>query len=254
MKIIKEMLTTEKYDFLQTNEHLGKHIILLALGGSYAYGTNIQGSDIDIRGVALNSKKEILLGKDFEQVEDKPTDTVIYSFNKMLKLLCSCNPNIIEILGCLPEHYLCVSDIGREIIENKKIFLSKSCIKTFGGYVTSEFKKLNSFVEKGIDANKLSKHMEHMVRVYVMGTELLETGNITTYREKEHALLMDIRTGQYLKNGKPIPQFYELMHILDAKFAYAKDATCLPDKPNYKKIEEFQMNVNELIVRNSSNT
>ena len=34
-------------------------------------------SDIDLRGVALNNKEEILLGKDFEQVVEIDTDTTV---------------------------------------------------------------------------------------------------------------------------------------------------------------------------------
>ena len=53
---IREKLKTSEYDFLRNNKHLGSNIILLGLGGSYSYGMNIEGkSDIDIRGVALNS-------------------------------------------------------------------------------------------------------------------------------------------------------------------------------------------------------
>lgn len=62
---IKKKLNNQEYDFLRTDEHLGENIILLGLGGSYAYGTNTESSDIDCRGVALNSKKEILLGNGF---------------------------------------------------------------------------------------------------------------------------------------------------------------------------------------------
>ena len=97
---------SQGYDFLKQNKHLGDNIILLALGGSYAYGTNKEGSDIDLRGIALNNKEEILLGKDFDEVVDRDTDTTIYSFNKMLNLLSKNNPNTIEILGCKTEHYL----------------------------------------------------------------------------------------------------------------------------------------------------
>ena len=60
MEKIKQLLKTEEYDFLRTDPHLGKNIILLTLGGSWAYGTNIETSDIDIRGIALNSKAELL--------------------------------------------------------------------------------------------------------------------------------------------------------------------------------------------------
>ena len=84
MNKIKELLKTEDYDFLRTDEHLGNNIILLTLGGSWAYGTNIETSDVDIRGIALNSKEEILTNKNFEQRDDKVTDTVVYSFNKII--------------------------------------------------------------------------------------------------------------------------------------------------------------------------
>ena len=44
---MKQQLQTPAYDFLRTNPHLGKNIILLGLGGSYAYGTNTENSDLD---------------------------------------------------------------------------------------------------------------------------------------------------------------------------------------------------------------
>ena len=77
IKEINEKIASNEYSFLQTNEHLGKNIILLGLGGSYAYGTNVEGSDLDIRGCALNSKREILTKENFEQVTNKDTDTNI---------------------------------------------------------------------------------------------------------------------------------------------------------------------------------
>lgn len=47
---IKDMLKSEKYEFLRTNPHLGKRMMFLTLGGSYAYGTNVETSDVDVRG------------------------------------------------------------------------------------------------------------------------------------------------------------------------------------------------------------
>lgn len=131
---IKEQLKTEEYNFLRTNEHLGNNIIILGMGGSHSYGTNNESSDTDVRSIALNSKYEILLGQDFEQVVDVPTDTTVYSFNKMMTLLTSNNPNTLEILGCRPEHYLYLSPIGKELLNNKEMFLSKKVVHTFGGY------------------------------------------------------------------------------------------------------------------------
>ncbi|MCQ4833399.1 nucleotidyltransferase, partial [Hungatella sp. SL.1.14] len=36
----QELLIQPQYSFLKTDPHLGKHIILLGLAGSYSYGTN----------------------------------------------------------------------------------------------------------------------------------------------------------------------------------------------------------------------
>ena len=99
---IKRLLQTEDYDFLRTNPHLGNNIILLGLGGSYSYGTNIETSDVDVRGCFLNSKNEILTANNFESVCNKQTDTTIYSFTKMVSLLANCNPGVIELFGLRP--------------------------------------------------------------------------------------------------------------------------------------------------------
>ena len=122
-KNYKEILQGEEYDFIKTNKHLGKYVILLGLAGSYSYGTNIDGSDIDIRGITLNQKSDLIGLTQFEQYVDDNTDTVIYSFNKMVSLLLSCNPNTIELLGLNPENYLYLNDIGRQLLDNKKLFL-----------------------------------------------------------------------------------------------------------------------------------
>ena len=115
MKIekIKKLLKSEHYDFLRANEHLGSNIILLGLGGSHAYGTDTENSDLDIRGCALNKREEILIPiHNFDQVTEETTDTTIYSFNKLITLLSNCNPNTIELIGLKPEHYLYIHPIG----------------------------------------------------------------------------------------------------------------------------------------------
>ena len=58
---IKEKLKSKDYDFLRTDKNLGNNIILLTIGGSYAYGTNNENSDIDIRGCALNTKMQQMM-------------------------------------------------------------------------------------------------------------------------------------------------------------------------------------------------
>lgn len=158
---IKTKVNTDKaYSFLSNNEHLRDNIILLGLGGSYAYGTNNDNSDIDIRGIATNSANEILLGKDFEQVVDTNTDTTIYSFNKMITLLTNCNPNTIEILGLRPDQYLKITSIGQELLNYREIFLSKVAVATFGGYAYSQLRRLDNKSARNL--NK-AEHEQHIV-------------------------------------------------------------------------------------------
>ena len=101
---IRKMVASDEYSFLKTNPRLGENIILLGLGGSHSYGTNVPESDLDVRGIALNSKEEVLLHEDFEQIVDSGTDTTIYSFAKIVKLLTDANPNTLEIIFQKPEH------------------------------------------------------------------------------------------------------------------------------------------------------
>ena len=86
MPDFKMLLETREYEFLKTEPRLGRRILLLGLGGSYAYGTANENSDIDFRGVTLNLPSDLLGLTEFEQYEDQHTDTVIYSFNKTIPL------------------------------------------------------------------------------------------------------------------------------------------------------------------------
>lgn len=337
MEQIRQTVKGEEYNFLRTHPNLGKNVILLGLGGSHAYGTSNEGSDLDIRGIAHNSKTEILLGEDFGQVSDKPTDTVIYSLSKIVKLLMNCNPNTIEILGLRPEQYLYVSPIGQELINNRQMFLSKRAVNSFGGYANQQLYRLNQkskhalsqaqlekhiartldsmmidfhtrytdfpddalkiyvddstregffteifldidlhhypvrdwagmFAEmqtcvraynkigqrnsKAVEHGKIAKHMMHLVRLYLMCFDILERGEINTYRADEHDYLMEIRNGKYIDdNNQVVPEFFSIVDELEDRLEHDKMTTTLPDQPDIARITEFMMKVNEQIVR-----
>lgn len=142
------LMNSSQYDFLRTNPRLGKKIILLGLGGSHAYGTNNSNSDIDFRGITLNSTSDLLGLTSFDQYEDNNTDTVIYSFNKIVKLLLECNPNTCEILGLDEDQYLIKTSLGQEIIDNKNLFLSQRAAKSFGGYASAQLRRLQNAIAR----------------------------------------------------------------------------------------------------------
>lgn len=196
-----DILNDPIYAFLTDNPHLGKHVILLGLAGSYSYGTNNAESDIDIRGCALNSKSDLLGMTEFEQYVDEHTDTVIYGFNKMLQLLLCCNPNTIELLGLKREHYLYLSDIGKQLLEKRKLFLSRRAIHSFGGYADAQLRRLQNALardsyaqsEKEIHIfNSIKNAMHDITRRYAQ----FDNGAIRLYIDK--AVNPDFETELYL--------------------------------------------------------
>ena len=82
---INTLINSTEYDFLRNHERLGDRIMLLGLGGSYAYGTNNESSDIDLRGVTLMLPSDLLGMTDFEQIDDDNTDL---SFQSALCFYC----------------------------------------------------------------------------------------------------------------------------------------------------------------------
>lgn len=329
---IKEMVSGSDYDFLRTNEHLKNKIIFLTLGGSYSYGTNIEGSDVDVRGCALNSRSDLLGLTNFEQVVNTATDTTIYSFNKLISLLLNCNPNTIEMLGCKPEHYFQISELGAKMIENRKLFLSRRAVHSFGGYANQQLRRLENalardkmsqamkeehilksmqgaikafegkytkfengsmvlytaesqredldreiFADIHIDKypvrefnsaindltniisayeklnhrnhkkddNHLNKHAMHLIRLYLMCLDILEKEDVITYREKDHDLLMKIRSGEFQnEDGSYRAEFFDMVNDFERRLEYAKNNTSLPDHPDMKRVEEFVIEVN----------
>lgn len=135
------------------------------MGGSHAYGTNVETSDIDVRGITYNPIDSLLGNRVFEQYEDDATDTVVYGLNKMFRLLLECNPNTIEQLGSKPEHYIILNDDGKKLIENRKIFLSKRAIYTFGGYANSQLRRLqNALARDSYPQAEKEKHILGSIR------------------------------------------------------------------------------------------
>jgi predicted nucleotidyltransferase len=159
---VGKTINADDYRFLDKIAETHKPIII-GFGGSHAYGTNIETSDTDIRGIAMNTADEVLLGKDYEQFVDEKTDTTIYSFLKMVKLLTECNPNTIEILGLRPEHYLYKSELGEYILLNSQMFLSQRCFATFGGYAEQQMYRLRQKTLAAIPEEELNKHISKVM-------------------------------------------------------------------------------------------
>ena len=222
-----------------------------------------------------------------------------------------------------------MNDIGKELLDNRKIFLSKRCIDTFGGYANAQLyrlrqkslqaldeKEFNTHIaktingmtdhlykgygisgwtmfvndenrlcfhmeqqndvdaeklshllneinnvikqykdpskrnKKAIEHNKIKKHAMHLLRLYMMGIDLLEKQEIITYRAEEHDLLMAIRNGEYSdENDCMNKEFFDLLNQYELRFNIAKANSKLPDKPDFEKINQLRIKVNGMICR-----
>ena len=325
--ITKDILNKEEYKFINSNENLGDNIIYLTLSGSIGYGINLDHSDIDLRGVAIERKENIYGFQNFEQFEDTETDTVIYGLKKFVSLALKGNPNILELLGTKDEHIIYMNKYGETLRENKELFLSKRIINTFGNYATAQLRRLqnalardqypqeekeqhilatvnsqmnhfssnytefpegsiNLYIDKSNkqdketeilmdihinkyplrdfasiysemsnivrdydklnhrnrkkDDGKLLKHAMHLIRLLIMGTEILNTHQINTYRAEEHDLLMDIRTGKYSYD-----ELFKMVELYDFNFKEASIKTALPKEPNEELVEELLISLYE---------
>jgi len=335
---IKEMVAGPEYDFLRTNEHLKDRIIFLTLGGSYSYGTNVGTSDVDVRGCALNSRSDLIGLTNFEQVVNTATDTTVYGFNKLVQLLLNCNPNTIEMLGCRPNHYFLMTKIGQQMIDNRKLFISKRAVSSFCGYATQQLRRLENaiardklpqacreehtlnsmksavkrFKEKYTkfkngsiilytgestrddldsevfadihldrypardfnsimneltniigtyeklnhrnhkkDDNHLAKHAMHLIRLYLVCLDILEKGDIITYRGDDLDLLMSIRRGEYQQeDGTYRQEFFDMVSDFEKRLDYAKRNTSIPEHPDMGLVQEFVMDTNMEALRN----
>ena len=105
--------------------------------------------------------------------------------------------------------------------------------------------------DKAIAHNKTAKHAMHLIRLYDMGIELLEKGEINTYREHDWEVLLSIRQGSmpwFDENGVPTDMLWKLIEVKENQFNKAKENTKLPDKPDYEKIDDLVTTINKKVV------
>jgi predicted nucleotidyltransferase len=197
---MNELLEKKEYDFLKTNPNL-ESVIYLVLSGSRAYGTSVDTSDYDLRGVLLESPKYLYGLNSFEQFEDPKSDTVIYGLKKFASLLVKANPNALELLGVNENSIVQITDQGRLLRNNADLFLSKRVINSFGSYALSQLRRLqNALCRDAYTTKEQQKHlqevltaqMDHFQRTY---TDFPD-GAIIIYNEDD-CLKFDIRLSKY---------------------------------------------------------
>jgi len=127
--------------------------ILIALTGSRGYQLQTDSSDYDHRGIFIATQPYYYGLSKIEQKDRDweldggrfpylAKDTCIFELRKFLELSADNNPNILELLWY--KDYTHLTDVGKELVKHRQMFLSKKVRKTYAGYGYAQIKKLES--------------------------------------------------------------------------------------------------------------
>ena len=166
-------------------------LILLTISGSHLYGNATSASDFDYRGVfmesvdqkidMLNTCKSITTETgDFEFGDylislglpiERTDDIEIKELTTFTELALKNNPNIIDTLFANPDKAIYINEKGRELLENKDIFLSSKIKHTFSGYAHAQLKKINGhykMLTRYPNVNRITKFLtECFIDAYI---------------------------------------------------------------------------------------
>lgn len=213
------------------------NLILLTVSGSRLYGTDHADSDWDWRGIYQTPTKDLLRlrppADTFNQKE--PADVTAHEVGKFIRLCTKVNPNLLEILWA-PE-YPVLTEAGRLLVENRKLFLSAKYIRaTYKGFIYNQIVGAEKTESASSTRKKQLKFIRHMIRVADQGIKALETGEIDV-RVADRDLL-------FWQSELPWSTLKAMMtHKLDVLGSVPTD---LPELPDEEAIDELLLSIRDL--------
>jgi len=141
-------------------------LICKTVFGSHLYGTSTPTSDVDVRGVFLPSKKDILLGripKTNKEQGDATDDFELYSLHHFVKLACEGQTVAFDMLWT-PASQTTLGEAGHvweSIVALRQKFLSKR-MNAFIGYARGQAAKYSL---KGERLSKLERFLDGLTSV-----------------------------------------------------------------------------------------
>ena len=155
--------------------HDNNQIFYQVYRGSYVYGTYIEGrSDKDIGGIYMSTLDDVLGYGYNQQISDEKGDTVFYDIKRFLELAQINNPSILELMFTPEKFHIYKHPLMSLVLDNKDIFLTKLCEKTFLGYAHDQIKKA-----KGLD-KKMNWEKKRVERKTVLNCCFSPSGYNTT--------------------------------------------------------------------------
>jgi uncharacterized protein len=239
--------------------------VLVGYRGSIAHGmyvpnTNLNSiDDKDIMGVCIPPRKYYFAfdrcGFGDRGVHEKfigEWDCVCYEVKKFVSLLVKSNPNVLSLLWLDSQYYIHVSDIGRLLIENRSLFVTKKIYHSFTGYAHGQLHRMTNQVFEGYMGAKRkglvekygydTKNAAHCIRLLRMGIEYLNEGVLYVDRSKKDGPeLLEIKHGEWT-----LEQVKDEADRLFKRAEVVYDHSSLPVEPDFNKVDELMLKIFEL--------
>lgn len=216
-------------------------VIYRCVVGSRAFGLETDDSDTDRRGIYLPPADLhwSMFGVP-EQIESKETEEVYWELQKFLILALKANPNILECLFTPLVEY--ASDLAKELLSMRSIFLSKLVYQTYNGYVMSQFKKLEQDLRSTGEIRW--KHAMHLIRLLLQGIGILREENLIVRVTENREKLLLIKCGEM--DWQAVNKLRLSLH---KEFEKAFTETKLPVRPDYERANEFLIKARKFMVK-----
>lgn len=207
------------------------NIVLGLFAGSMSYGTKMAGSDIDVFCVTVPSKEQLypyshgyIYGfgprpNVFESYQNVglETDISIWSIVKFFNIASKGGPNVIDVLFAPEDCIWRISPVGRKILDNKNLFLSKE--------VALKFLGMSNCVKRGGDR----KSRSHSLRARFAARNILRYHD---YKTDGHALLV-----KSVKKGTEFFDYERIMKELEEEIKELMRSSTLRDKCDLSVIQ-----------------
>lgn len=255
-----------RHNLIKPQSFITSGLIYESLMGSESYGCSKgESSDIDIYGVTVPGRQILFphtsgwvqyFDRDYPKFEcyqqhhvkdessGKQFDFSIFNIAHFFHLLVRGTPNCIDSLFTREECVKHITHAGQLIRDNRKLFLSKECWKTFRGYSVSQSKMIIGKERTGARKEVVDqfgydlKAAYQAMRLLIEAEDIITTGDLDLMRGAEE--YRAIRRGDWTYD-KFLAEFNTRKIALEEIFHKCQ----LPEKPDKNKIRELLLEVIE---------
>ncbi len=228
--------------------------ILIGYRGSIAHGIYVPNSDpysiddkdvmsIVIPPISCYFGLDTWGSRGTKEIKQEEWDIVTYELQKYMALVIKSNPNVLSLLWLEENDYILVTDLGRMLIDNRDLFVTKQAYHSFVGYAHGQAHRMTHMAFEGYMGEKRkqlvqkysydTKNGAHLIRLLRMGIEYLTEGRLHVKRQ-DATQLLEIKRGEW--SLEQVQKEADRLFIL-AEEAYVRSS--LPAEPPKDKVNSL---------------